>query len=352
MKIALILHAMDLGGAQRVASILSLEFAKEHDVTFITFEDSEQIYPQGGKTNCLNFKFYEKGGPIGKVLNIFRLSRVLRKLFKEEKFDRIFTYMEGANYPAILADKNVIASMHCNPEMLYTTREWIFSTLVYPRARKMVVVSDDVGEIIKRRLKLKNVVRVYNPVDFSYAEEAAKEPIDFKGEFLVALGRLSHQKNFKLLIEAFALTKTKDKCKLLILGEGELREELEAQIKEYKLEDKLILVGFDENPFKYIAKSRFLVSSSHHEAFPMALIESMSLNIPVVSTDCPTGPREIVNHEENGLLTPVGDAKALAEAIDRVYFDNDFYDSLKANTKASAEHLKVENIAKEMLAVW
>ncbi len=351
MKIALVLHAMDLGGAQRVASTLSLEFAKEHDVTFITFEDSESIYPQGGKTVCLNFNFYTKGGAIAKVLNILRLSKILRGYFKQEEFDRIFTYMEGANYPAILADRNVIASMHCNPLMLYTRREWIFSRLVYPYAKKMIVVSDDVAEIIKKHLKLKNVIRVYNPVDFSHAEKAAEEPIDFNGEFIVALGRLTHQKNFKLLIEAFALTKTKEQCALLILGEGELREELTQQIRETGLEDQLILMGFDENPFKYIARSHFLVSSSHHEAFPMSLIESLSLGIPVVSTDCPTGPREIIHHEKNGLLTPVGDAQALADAIDRVYFDRDFSKQLRANAKTSVEHLSVENIARQMLEI-
>ncbi len=351
MKIALVLHAMDLGGAQRVASTLSVELAKEHDVTFITFEDSERIYPQGGKTLCLNFDFYKSGGAIGKVLNIFRLSWVLRKVFKEQKFDKIFTYMEGANYPAILADKNVIGSMHCNPEMLYTTREWIFSRLVYPRAKTMIVVSDDVATIVKKKLKLKNVVRVYNPVDFAQLEKAAKDPIDFKEEYIVAIGRLTHQKNFELLIESFALTKTKETSHLLILGEGELREKLEGLIRDYKMESHITLVGFDENPFKYVAKARFLASSSHHEAFPMSLIESLSLGIPVVSTDCPTGPREIVTHEENGLLTPVSDAKALAKAIDRLYFDTDLYDHLKANAKPSVEFISVEKITEQMLSV-
>lgn len=352
-KIALVLHATDLGGAQRVASELSLEFAKENDVTVITFEDGEQIYPFGGKYLPLNFNFY-KGAPgfAYKLLNIARLALILRRIFKEQKFDKIYSFMEGANYPAILADKRTIGSIHCNPDKCFAARDWLFSRLVYPRARKIICVSDAITELVSNKLHLKNAVTVYNPTNFQRIQQAIQEPVDFHEDYIVAVGRLVKEKNFELLVDAFALSKTKDHCRLLILGEGDKRQAIEERIKANNLEGRVVLLGFKKNPFKYLAQARFLVSSSDTEALPMSLIESLSLNVPVVSTDCPTGPREIIDPLQNGLLTPVGDAKALGEAIDKLYFDKELYETLKSNAKPSVEHLSINKIATEMLELY
>lgn len=349
-KIAFVLHAMDLGGAQRVASDLSIELAKKNDITIIIFEDCEIVYPYGGKLLNLNFKFFEGGG-VFRVINLIRQVIELRKVFKAQKFDKIFAFMEGGNYPSILADKRTVASIHCNPDLCYAKKEWLFSRLVYPRARKIIAVSDAIAKNIKNKLHLKNVQRMYNPIDFSRVELAAKEPIDIKNEFIVALGRLVWEKNFQLLIDAFAQSKTKECCKLLIIGEGELEASLAERIKHHKIEDKVILIGFDKNPFKYLARAKFLVSSSNTEAFPMSLIEALSLGVPVVSTDCPTGPREIIDHEKNGLLVEVGDSKQLSDAIDRMYFDSDLRNAIQTRCTESVQHLAVSNIVEEMMSI-
>jgi len=134
---------------------------------------------------------------------------------------------------------------------------------------------------------------------------------------ILSVGRLTKQKDYPTLIRAFALVHRERPARLMILGEGEERPKLEALIQELSLDDDVSLPGFVDNPYAYMARSAVFVLSSAWEGLPTVLIEAMAVGTPVVATDCPSGPAEILEGGKWGKLVPVGDVEALAEAIAR-----------------------------------
>jgi glycosyltransferase involved in cell wall biosynthesis len=132
---------------------------------------------------------------------------------------------------------------------------------------------------------------------------------------IIAVGRLNEQKDFKTLINAFAIAAKQKKLTLLILGEGEEREPLTRQIADLGLSDLVHMPGFTPNPFPYMKKADVFVLSSRYEGLPNALIQALMLRTRCVSTKCPTGPAEILENGELGELVEVGDTQSLANAI-------------------------------------
>jgi len=179
-------------------------------------------------------------------------------------------------------------------------------------------VADD---LVKNKVVSISKIRVvYNPVDIELIEKKAEEPIShpwFQGndQVILAVGRLTKQKDYPTLLRAFSIVSRKVSCKLVILGEGEERKELEELVKDLGLEGTVDMPGFVENPFAYMARASVFVLSSLWEGLPNVLIQAMVCGTPVVATDCPSGPREILEDGRYGNLVPPGDPKQLAEAI-------------------------------------
>jgi glycosyltransferase involved in cell wall biosynthesis len=133
----------------------------------------------------------------------------------------------------------------------------------------------------------------------------------------MGVGRLVPQKNFRLLIDAFAIVRRSHDARLIILGEGPERPLLEAQVRQYGLHDVVDLPGFLDNPYACMARASVFALSSDFEGLPTVLIETLAIGTPVVSTDCESGPREILRGGVLGELVPVGDVHAMALAIAR-----------------------------------
>ena len=173
-----------------------------------------------------------------------------------------------------------------------------------------------------RVVELKENIRViYNPVVTPELLEKAKEPLDHpwfaRGEppVILGVGRLHLQKDFPTLIRAFALVRQHKPTRLMLLGEGPDRYKLEALIDELGLTNEIALPGFISNPYAFISKASVFVLSSLYEGLPTVLIEAIAVGTVIVSTDCPSGPAEILDSGKYGCLVPVGDIKALSEAI-------------------------------------
>lgn len=204
--------------------------------------------------------------------------------------------------------------------------------LFFPAAHKIVAVSDGVGEGLLTILNLprKKVTTIYNPVIsgdlFTKADQNIEHPWLQTGTppVIMGIGRLDPQKDFPTLITAFAELRKQREAKLIILGEGQKRQELEALIKTLKLNNDVDLPGFVDNPYAYLSRANLFVLSSVWEGLPTVLIEALALNIPVVATDCESGPKEILNNGKHGRLVPVGNSGALANAM---------YDALNTSTR-------------------
>jgi glycosyltransferase involved in cell wall biosynthesis len=193
----------------------------------------------------------------------------------------------------------------------------------YPWADAIIAVSDGVADDVARVTSLprESITTIHNPVVTPELQEKMRAPLDHpwfapgNPPVLLAVGRLVDQKDFPTLLKAFARVRAVRKARLIILGEGKERPELEALTGKLGVASDVDLPGFVLNPFPYMIRASALVLSSAWEGLPGVLIEAMACGCPVVSTDCPSGPAEILNGGAYGPLVPVGDDAALAKAI-------------------------------------
>ena len=347
-KIAIVIADLELGGGQRSALNLASVLSKDHEVTVLVFQDKFRQYEVPCK--LVNLDCPDQSSVILKAYNVFKRTWRLRRNFNANNYDHIYSFMESANFPTALAAPNALLSVHCNPHELNGYEAFLLR-LTYPRAKYIIAVSEDVATLLRNDFGLKNVTRIYNLVSFDDIQQQAVEGYTHARPYIVALGRLTDVKRLDLLIDAYADSKMQKECDLLLIGEGEMREELEDQIKSLSLENKVILTGSQSNPFKYLKNAELLALSSRTEAFPMVLIESLVLSCPVVATDCPTGPREIVIEAENGLLVENGNKHALSQALDRLYFDKELLAHCKKSAFNSIQHLSDKRVVKEWLAL-
>jgi glycosyltransferase involved in cell wall biosynthesis len=195
--------------------------------------------------------------------------------------------------------------------------------LTYPWADAVVAVSDGVAQDLGKHVALAadRVLTIYNPV----VDDRLRHLRDLRPEHpwlasadvpvVLAAGRLIAQKDFATLLEAFARLRSERPARLVILGDGELRDPLLAHAQRLGIGDDVSLPGFASNPFAAMRAAGVFVLSSRFEGLPGALIQAMACGTPVISTDCPSGPREVLEGGRWGPLVPVGDAAALAAAM-------------------------------------
>jgi len=237
--------------------------------------------------------------------------------------------------------------------------KWLRTALLrylYPRADALVAVSEGVAADLSRALNLprQKITTIYNPVVEPSLSVRKDEPVDHPWfahdrPFPVVLGcgRLTKQKGFIYLIQAMARLQDKVPVRLVILGKGEQEAALKQLARDLDIQDKVAFIGFQSNPYKFIARADVFVLSSLWEGLPTVLIEAMACGTPVVSTDCPFGPSEIITHEINGLLVPPADAEALAAAILRVLEDKELAQRLIRNGRVRAQDFRVEKIMEQ-----
>ncbi|MCX5718013.1 MAG: glycosyltransferase [Nitrospirae bacterium] len=225
---------------------------------------------------------------------------------------------------------------------------------LYPRANLIVAPSRKIAQnIISQTVPESKVRVIHNPVDISEISKYAKEEIDHKWyrkkeSIVIAVGRLGNEKGFDYLIKAIALLSGEGiQCKLIILGDGKEKENLLRLVEKLGLNDSVSFEGFQENPYKYLARSTVFVLSSLYEGFPNVLLEAMALGIPSVATRCPTGPDEIITEGVDGILVPSADEKALAGAIERLVMDEDLRKRLGDAGRKRAQDFAIEKIVKQ-----
>jgi glycosyltransferase involved in cell wall biosynthesis len=325
-RIAFFLPTLAGGGAERVALNL-LKGMLELDIPLdLVVADAEGPYldqvPAGVRLVNLG---------TGRV---FRAIPALAKYLKETKPVAVLSHMNHANVAAILArdlagvQTKLVGVEHetlsasksplLRSKFLPLMMKWL-----YPRADAIVGVSQGVADDLDCELGFVpgTVKTIYNPVvdrDLTAKSQAPVEHPWFQAgspPVFLAVGRLSQQKDFSNLIQAFALVRQQKAARLMILGEGETRSELEAEIAALGITEDVSLPGFVQNPYAYMRNSTAFVLSSRWEGLPTVLIEAMACGCSVVATDCPSGPQEILAAGKYGLLVPIENAAALADAM-------------------------------------
>ncbi len=186
-----------------------------------------------------------------------------------------------------------------------------------------------------------------NPVAFRPASPAALD-----GKTVIAVGRYSHQKGLERLVDAWNLIKNKEGWTLRLVGDGELREELQAQIRRLSLEGSIVLGRCENDMESVYGSASILALSSRYEGLPMALLESQSFGVPAVSFDCKCGPREIIEDGKNGFLVEEGDVPALAGALEKLMQDPALRKEMGLNAFRRAERWRPENIMPQWIRLF
>ncbi len=220
----------------------------------------------------------------------------------------------GSNLPAKLR--------HRNPVSRWRSRRRLLAT--YPRADVLVGVSQGVCDGLRELLgdTAPPIRCIYNSMDVTGIKvRSLEEPThpwfrERRGRLLASVGRLARSKDQETMLRA--LTRLPKDYRLVIFGEGRQRPRLEALVQELGLGDRVDLPGYASNPFAHVARADLFLLSSRFEGFPNALLEATALGIPAVSTDCPSGPHELLDGGRYGELVPIGDALAMAAAIRRI----------------------------------
>ena len=363
-KLALFLPSLHGGGAERVKVNLAQGFAERGLKVDLVLAKAEGPYLSRVSSKV-------------RVVDL-RAKRVLYSLpalvqyLRRERPAALLSALNHANVVAIWAKKlacvktRLVATEHTvlsqsteNTSSLRGRLMPLLIRLFYPWADAVVAVSRGVAEDLSSMtgLPLNKIKVIYNPVItpelFAKAEEPVDHPWFRPGEppVILGVGRLTAAKDFPTLIRAFALVHKERPARLMILGEGEDRPELEALVRELGLEQDVALPGFVENPYKYMKRAAVFVLSSRWEGLPTVLIEALALGTPVVSTDCPSGPREILKGGECGLLVPPGDPKKLAEGILRILTDKALACELAEKGRRRATDFTVDKAVEQYLTL-
>lgn len=358
MKLSLIVSSLSCGGAERSAVLLAESFMKAgHQVYLMTIAGKEKDFykiPDGVQRIALKI---EKDSPtlIHALWNNLYRIRVLRQTIKTLQPDAVISYMYPTNILTLISliktKYPVIFTEHIDPR-IKSDRVWWqrLRRITYPKAAKVVSVSEGVDAYFDWLPKIKRTV-IYNPLQPIKDEPGATNfPVgaDPNKKWVIAMGRLTYQKNFELLISAFHKIADKHSdWQLIIFGEGELRSQLETLRENLGLTNQVLLPGITSNPISILKSSHLFVLSSRFEGLPTVLFEALACSLPVISTDCPSGPREIIRDGIDGILVPSEDVSALAKTMDRLMSDQEERKRLAVRAIEGIERCSSEKIVKD-----
>ena len=352
-RIALFINSLQKGGSERVMVNLAEYFqSQKYDVILITQYKRENEYELSSNIR----RIYSEPEPEeltgSRIKNFCVRFHHLRDIWKKYKPDVILSFLGKNNLMAIATaaflPSKVAVSVRGEPTMEYEGHLMQFlAKWMFRYADGVILQTERAKEFFPKAVRRKSVI-LKNPLSPMFV---GRKPAAQRDNVIVAAGRLDENKNHAMLIHAFSkIAGEYPKIRLVIYGEGELRENLLALVKEKELEDRIALPGSIDNVAEEIGKARIFTLTSNTEGMPNTVIEAMVLGTPVISTDCPCGgPAMLIEDGENGLLVPVGDAYALADAMRRLLTDEELARKISENALKIADELNPEKVDREWL---
>ncbi len=346
------------GGAERVAATLLPYLAKHFDLTLVLLQN-RRSYPVPTEIPAAAFS----GSLNSLTAHVIRIPYhilALTSLVRKKQAKMVLSLMEQANIINLLVSyitgHQAVISQRTNPRQQYEGKGLLgkvisqTSARLYPKAARIIAVSNGIKEIIVSDYKLDapRIAVIPNPVDMvSVGKMSKKEPsIVLPGDYLLHVGRLNVKtKAHDILLNAFKkLYSLHPDLKLILVGDGPDKEQIETIIKNLNLADSVILAGWQDNVYPFMARAKALVLCSRYEGWPNVLVEAMACGCPIIATDCKTGPREILGDNEYGLLVPVDDPEALAHSVGKLLTDEFCRIHFQAQSRLRAQDFDLEQI--------
>lgn len=346
--------SLNMGGAERVASVMANYWAQqEWNVILLTQQSADQdFYSLDEHVTRIGMGLLnESGGLKDAIAQNYKRVSLFRKLVRQYQPKAIISFLPPSNVLAIVSSIGlktpVIVSERSNPYQDPLGNVWQkLRRLTYKYAKNVVIQTTGSLAWAKEFIPEKQISIIPNPVWAKFPETPAEQMIELpSGMVIVAMGRLSEEKQYDKLIQAFSQVAQKHPdAYLLIVGEGDMRPKLEAIRDEAGLQNRVLLPGKVEKPHSIIAKADIIALSSRYEGFPNALLEGMSLGLAAISFDCPSGPSDLIDHEKSGLLIPPDDINAMAEGMDRLLSNPELIMQMAEQAKTVKQRFAIENV--------
>lgn len=358
-----VVPSMQGGGAERVANILMTHIDRDRFcIKLILFNKTGEYL--GDIPDDIETVDLQKKGRWDFLLLIFKL----RKLLRQDNPHAVISFIHYANIITVFANKlahgkskTIICEHNYFKEYIKNQRFSLIKRylirVAYNMADKVISISNKMTDGLNSFLKIPRhkIETIYNPIDIDYIVSRSTEDIDHplfkdtddKLHTICGMGRLTEQKRFDVLINAVALLKGKLPLRLIIIGQGPLLNDLKVLARNLSIDDHVHFIGFQINPFAWLRKADLFVLSSDYEGFPMVLLEAMACKVPVVSTDCPSGPSEIIINGNTGILVPAGNEVAISQAIDEILSNHSLADGFRERGYESIMKFSAQNITEQ-----
>jgi N-acetylgalactosamine-N,N'-diacetylbacillosaminyl-diphospho-undecaprenol 4-alpha-N-acetylgalactosaminyltransferase len=373
-KILISIHTLESGGAERVVSLLLQYLQFDFEIHLLLFTNII-TYQIPGSINVIDFKQPLYQNKFLKLLKIPWQSYKIYTYCKKQKINTSVAFLYKACFvnallkllwrfkgKVIMCERIHQSAYNQSQPYLYKLFIKVLVRFAYNKADLVLANSQIIKEDLVQNYKIKRPIQViYNPIDIKYVEAKSKDeaPYEFDKHvfYFIHVGGFRTQKNISLLLRAFVIIKDMP-CKLILIGGGVLEQTLKEEVVSLNIEEKVFFGGWDTNPFKYVSRSNCLVLSSNAEGFPNVVLEALACGKAVISTDCSSGPRELLapatdlHHRainsyeigEYGILTPVNDVIALSAAMKKMYEDADLRKQFEGKAKGRAQQFDVDEI--------
>lgn len=385
-RITIVIPGMNYGGMERVAFIMQdILLKNNYDVQIVTLFTGNPDYKPNFEYISLNCEI--SNGILGKLVMTIKRVIKMKKYKKKYKPDIVITFGINASFANIFSKcgEKVFVGIRSYDWLYQFTYSYLIDKYIYKKADKVISVSKLIKEDAERIFNIKGnkSYYLYNPYDVKLINKKSLEKIDNinipkNKKIIVSVGRLENQKGFYHLIKSISLLNKdiKDNISLIIIGNGTKHDALNNLIQKLHLQNCIFLVGGMSNPYKVIKNADLFVMSSITEGFPNALVEAMALGIPVLSSDCKSGPREILTNDsltkktigleygDYGLLVQeMTDSRnydsdyieecdiILANSISKIIYDSDLLVKYGKKAKNRAELFTYERFEKQLLNI-
>lgn len=347
-SVCIFIPTLTAGGAERVASLLADHWCETRRVVVVTYFDVPPFFAIDPRVEIICLGLTPHRPALGRVLDVVRAALRFRRIIGRLRPAFVLSFMNKYNAFCLVALRGlripVIVSERGSPTEALPRIRVVARDMLYPSAAGLICQTRDGHDFITAQTRLRAATVIPNPVR-RVIDPAERNP----DKIILAVGRFVEGKGFDQLLVAMAAMSVPG-WRLILCGDGPLRAALEQQARTLGIEDGVEFPGLVGDLAPYYRRAGIFAFPSLHEGFPNALAEAMVSGLPCVSHDCPTGPSDLIEDGESGLLIPVGDVAAMTAALDRLAAGRDFAERLGARAADLVERLDPAHVSGQYLA--